>query len=81
MNSIRNVPGLGIARLDHRGLAYRLAEPLTIDEVAGLPRETWCHRLTVTDASADGRCAAEFHAICELDGEPFVLVGRIGEGA
>ncbi|MFJ9607027.1 hypothetical protein ACIRS1_11875 [Kitasatospora sp. NPDC101176] len=79
MKPIRNVPGLGTARLDHGGVTYRLAEPLTIDEVSGLPREDWCHRLTVTDASADGRYAAEFHAICELDGEPFVLVGRIGE--
>ncbi|MFD8785972.1 hypothetical protein [Kitasatospora sp. NPDC059599] len=80
MNTTRNVPGLGIARLDHGGLTYRLAEPLTIDEVAGLPREAWCRRLTVTDSSADGERPAEFHAICELDGEPFVLVGRIGEG-
>ncbi|MFJ8626246.1 hypothetical protein ACIRD3_25885 [Kitasatospora sp. NPDC093550] len=81
MNTVRNVPGLGIARLDRGGLAYRLSEPLTIDEVADLLRETWCRRLTVTDASADGEHPAEFRALCELDGEPFVLVGRIGEGA
>ncbi|MBP0452398.1 hypothetical protein J5Y04_23045 [Kitasatospora sp. RG8] len=80
MNTLKQVPGLGTARLDHGCLAYRLAEPLTIDEVAGLLRETWCRRLTVSDASADGERPAEFRALCELDGEPFVLVGRIGEG-
>ncbi|MFI5644817.1 hypothetical protein [Kitasatospora sp. NPDC051705] len=81
MKTLKEVPGLGIARLDRGGLAYRLSEPLTIDEVAGLLRETWCRRLTVSDASADGRYPAEFRALCELDGEPFVLVGRIGQGS
>lgn len=81
MNTHKQVPGLGIARLDGGGLAYRLADPLTIDEVGGLARQQWCHRLEVSDASSDGRRPAQFRAICELDGEPFVLVGRIGEGA
>ncbi|AUY51265.1 hypothetical protein [Streptomyces sp. CB01881] len=81
MSTHKQVPGLGIARLDGGGLAYRLADPLTIDEVGGLARQSWCHRLVVTDASADGRRPAEIRAICELDGEPFVLVGQIGEGA
>ncbi|KJS56302.1 hypothetical protein VM98_07745 [Streptomyces rubellomurinus subsp. indigoferus] len=81
MNTHKQVPGLGIARLDGGGLAYRLADPLTIDEVGGLARRSWCHRLEVSDASSDGRRPAQFRAICELDGEPFVLIGRIGEGA
>ncbi|MGA5818829.1 hypothetical protein ACPC54_13350 [Kitasatospora sp. NPDC094028] len=81
MSTHKEVPGLGIARLDGGGLAYRLADPLTIDEVSGLARQSWCHRLEVSDASSDGQRPAQFRAICELDGEPFVLVGRIGEGA
>ncbi|WP_369183772.1 hypothetical protein [Streptomyces sp. Y1] len=81
MNTHKQVPGLGIARLDGGGLAYRLADPLTIDAVGGLARQSWCHRLEVCDASSDGRRPAQFRAICELNGEPFVLIGRIGEGA
>ncbi|MEV7935272.1 hypothetical protein AB0O82_03935 [Kitasatospora sp. NPDC088264] len=78
MNPHKDVPGLGIARLDGGGLAYRLADPLTIDEVSGLARESWCRRLEVSDASSDGQRPAQFRAICEVDGDPFVLVGRIG---
>ncbi|GAA2129889.1 hypothetical protein GCM10009760_01660 [Kitasatospora kazusensis] len=81
MSTLKQVPGLGIARLDGGGLAYRLADPVTTDDVVGLARQQWCRRLEVCDASSDGQRPAQFRAVCELDGDPFVLVGRIGEGA
>ncbi|MFB7678216.1 hypothetical protein ACFC26_43170 [Kitasatospora purpeofusca] len=76
MKAISSLPLIGTVRRD--GIAYRTADPVPIDVVSGLIRESWCSRLVVTDAAAGGESPAEFTAMCVVDGQPFVLVGRIG---
>ncbi|MFF2354929.1 hypothetical protein ACFVVL_34825 [Kitasatospora sp. NPDC058115] len=73
---ISSLPLVGTVHRD--GVAYRVADPVPIDVVSGLIRESWCSRLVVTDAKSGGASASEFTAMCVVDGEPFVLVGRIG---
>jgi hypothetical protein len=73
---ISKLPLVGVVHRD--GVAYRTADPVPLDVVTGLVRESWCSRLAVTDASTDGEIPAQFHAMCVFDGEPFVLTGRIG---
>ena len=75
---ISSLPLVGSVRRD--GLAYRVTEPVPLDVVSGLIRESWCSRLSVTDASSDGRRPAEFHAMCVVDSQPFVLTGQIRGG-
>ncbi|MFH8387676.1 hypothetical protein ACH4E7_43500 [Kitasatospora sp. NPDC018058] len=74
---IAQLPLVGTVHRD--GVAYRAASPVPIHIVTGLIRESWCSRIAVTDASSDGQAPAEFHAMCVVEGEPFVLTGRIGE--
>ncbi|MER6396876.1 hypothetical protein ABT263_12575 [Kitasatospora sp. NPDC001603] len=76
MKAITSLPLVGTVRRD--GVAYRVADPVPLDVVSGLIREPWCSRLVVTDARSGGACPGEFTAMCVVDGQPFVLVGRIG---
>lgn len=66
--TIKEIPGYGPVRRE--GLAYALVDAASMEDVNALFHETWCHRLHVRQG--------EFQAMCEIDGEPFVLVGRIG---
>ncbi|MFD8701745.1 hypothetical protein ACFV1W_03850 [Kitasatospora sp. NPDC059648] len=76
MKPITTLPLVGLVRRD--GIAYRAAAPVPLDVVSGLIRESWCSRVAVTDASADGAFPAEFRAMCVVEGQPFVLTGLIG---
>ncbi|MEU4120556.1 hypothetical protein AB0F71_39460 [Kitasatospora sp. NPDC028055] len=79
MKPFITLPLVGVVRRDGAGgVAYRTETPVPLDVVSGLIRESWCSRISVTDASADGQWPAEFRAMCIYESQPFVLTGLIG---
>ncbi|MER8099408.1 hypothetical protein [Kitasatospora sp. NPDC094016] len=79
MKPITTLPLVGLVRCDGSdSIAYRTDAPVPLNVVSGLTRESWCSRVAITDASADGIIPAEFRAMCVFEGQPFVLTGLIG---
>ncbi|MQS18092.1 hypothetical protein F7Q99_39375 [Streptomyces kaniharaensis] len=74
MKEIIELPILGVARR-HTEVAYRVPAPVTTDTVRDLVRQKWCRRVQVSDSRGGN---AEFRALCEIDGTPFVVTGEIG---
>ncbi|MFG2919564.1 hypothetical protein ACGF0D_42695 [Kitasatospora sp. NPDC048298] len=70
---ITELPLVGTVHPD--GVAYRVEIPVSVDTVSALICESWCSKLQVSDFGGP-----HFRAMCVVDGEPFVLTGRIAGG-
>ncbi|MFF2549164.1 hypothetical protein ACFVUY_42310 [Kitasatospora sp. NPDC058063] len=71
---ITELPLVGAVTRD--GVAYQVAAPVSVGTVSALMCESWCNKLQVSDYGGP-----HFRAMCVVDGEPFVLTGRIGGDA
>jgi hypothetical protein len=68
------LPELGLVRRE-AGLHYSVTDPVPPYVVSALIQQKWCQRIRVSDGTGG---AAKFTALCEVDGEPVVVTGVIG---